>query len=164
MIENNLNAGPPGLIEEQNVVQSSVKGAAGGGRAGRSNRNREKTQQHMASIDGVSVDDALKNVCFTIYCNTNLQLLNTDPYSLVIYYRKLHRCQWRRRYRFYKSYLGTECHSFLYYFINLNIFFILLFSRRGITPSYELVQIEGAIHEPTFRYRVSYNDKDGKCC
>lgn len=38
-----------------------------------------------------------------------------------------------------------------------------LLSRRGITPSYELVQIEGAIHEPTFRYRVSYNDKDGKC-
>lgn len=35
-----------------------------------------------------------------------------------------------------------------------------LLSRRGITPSYELVQIEGAIHEPTFRYRVSYNDKD----
>lgn len=36
-----------------------------------------------------------------------------------------------------------------------------LLSRRGITPSYELVQIEGAIHEPTFRYRVSFNDKDG---
>lgn len=35
-------------------------------------------------------------------------------------------------------------------------------SRRGITPSYELVQIEGAIHEPTFRYRVSFSDKDGK--
>lgn len=35
-----------------------------------------------------------------------------------------------------------------------------LLSRRGITPSYELVQIEGAIHEPTFRYRVSFNDKD----
>lgn len=35
-----------------------------------------------------------------------------------------------------------------------------LLSRRGITPSYELVQIEGAIHEPTFRYRVSYIDKD----
>uniref|UniRef100_A0A1L8DVH6 Putative staufen n=2 Tax=Nyssomyia neivai TaxID=330878 RepID=A0A1L8DVH6_9DIPT len=35
-----------------------------------------------------------------------------------------------------------------------------LLSRRGITPTYELVQIEGAIHEPTFRYRVSYNDKD----
>lgn len=39
-----------------------------------------------------------------------------------------------------------------------------LLSRRGITPSYELVQIEGAIHEPTFRYRVSFGDKDGKCC
>ncbi|XP_037957727.1 interferon-inducible double-stranded RNA-dependent protein kinase activator A homolog [Teleopsis dalmanni] len=33
-------------------------------------------------------------------------------------------------------------------------------SRRGITPTYELVQIEGAIHEPTFRYRVSYNNRD----
>lgn len=28
-----------------------------------------------------------------------------------------------------------------------------LLSRRGITPKYELVQIEGAIHEPIFRYR-----------
>lgn len=36
-----------------------------------------------------------------------------------------------------------------------------LLSRRGITPSYELVQIEGAIHEPTFRYRVAFSDKDG---
>lgn len=27
-----------------------------------------------------------------------------------------------------------------------------LLSRRGITPKYELVQIEGAIHEPIFRY------------
>ncbi|XP_055850180.1 interferon-inducible double-stranded RNA-dependent protein kinase activator A homolog isoform X2 [Episyrphus balteatus] len=35
-----------------------------------------------------------------------------------------------------------------------------LLSRRGITPSYELIQMEGAIHEPTFRYRVSFNDKD----
>lgn len=35
-----------------------------------------------------------------------------------------------------------------------------LLSRRGITPNYELVQIEGAIHEPTFRYRVSFNDKE----
>lgn len=34
-------------------------------------------------------------------------------------------------------------------------------SKRGITPSYELVQIEGAIHEPTFRYRVSFHEKDG---
>ncbi|CAH2018571.1 unnamed protein product [Acanthoscelides obtectus] len=29
-----------------------------------------------------------------------------------------------------------------------------LLSRRGVTPKYELVQIEGAIHEPIFRYRV----------
>lgn len=35
-----------------------------------------------------------------------------------------------------------------------------LLSRRGITPTYDLVQIEGAIHEPTFRYRVTYGNKD----
>lgn len=91
MIENNLNEGPPGLIEteEKNTVPSAVKGASG--KSGR-NRNREKTQQHMASIDGVPIDDALKNVCSTT-CRTNLRLLNTDPYSLVTYYRKLHKCQ-----------------------------------------------------------------------
>lgn len=33
-----------------------------------------------------------------------------------------------------------------------------LLSRRGITPKYELVQIEGAIHEPIFRYRVYLNN------
>ncbi|XP_066997977.1 protein Loquacious isoform X1 [Anabrus simplex] len=33
-----------------------------------------------------------------------------------------------------------------------------LLSRRGTTPRYELVQIEGAIHEPTFRYRVTVAD------
>ncbi|XP_015599642.1 interferon-inducible double-stranded RNA-dependent protein kinase activator A isoform X5 [Cephus cinctus] len=33
-----------------------------------------------------------------------------------------------------------------------------LLSRRGTTPKYELVQIEGAIHEPTFRYRVTVTD------
>jgi RISC-loading complex subunit TARBP2 len=32
-----------------------------------------------------------------------------------------------------------------------------LLSRRGATPKYELVQIEGAIHEPIFRYRVFIN-------
>lgn len=37
-----------------------------------------------------------------------------------------------------------------------------LLSRRGITPTYDLVQIEGAIHEPTFRYRVTFGSKDGK--
>lgn len=36
-----------------------------------------------------------------------------------------------------------------------------LLSRRGITPTYDLVQIEGAIHEPTFRYRVTFGSKDG---
>ncbi|XP_021936441.1 RISC-loading complex subunit tarbp2 isoform X1 [Zootermopsis nevadensis] len=33
-----------------------------------------------------------------------------------------------------------------------------LLSRRGTTPKYELVQIEGAIHEPTFRYRVTVSE------
>lgn len=33
-----------------------------------------------------------------------------------------------------------------------------LLSRRGATPKYELVQIEGAIHEPIFRYRVFINN------
>jgi RISC-loading complex subunit TARBP2 len=36
-----------------------------------------------------------------------------------------------------------------------------LLSRRGTTPKYELVQIEGAIHEPTFRYRVTVSDVVG---
>uniref|UniRef100_A0A182WGL6 DRBM domain-containing protein n=1 Tax=Anopheles minimus TaxID=112268 RepID=A0A182WGL6_9DIPT len=35
-----------------------------------------------------------------------------------------------------------------------------LLSRRGITPQYDLIQVEGAVHEPAFRYRVSYQDKD----
>ncbi|XP_012282651.1 RISC-loading complex subunit tarbp2 isoform X2 [Orussus abietinus] len=33
-----------------------------------------------------------------------------------------------------------------------------LLSRRGTAPKYDLVQIEGAIHEPTFRYRVTVAD------
>lgn len=37
-----------------------------------------------------------------------------------------------------------------------------LLSRRGTTPKYELVQIEGAIHEPTFRYRVTVADVVGE--
>lgn len=36
-----------------------------------------------------------------------------------------------------------------------------LLSRRGTTPKYELVQIEGAVHEPTFRYRVTVADVVG---
>ena len=28
-----------------------------------------------------------------------------------------------------------------------------LYVRRGLTPKYDLVQIEGAVHEPTFKYR-----------
>ena len=36
-----------------------------------------------------------------------------------------------------------------------------LMSRRGTTPKYELVQIEGAVHEPTFRYRVTVADVVG---
>lgn len=38
-----------------------------------------------------------------------------------------------------------------------------LLSRRGTIPKYELVQIEGAIHEPTFRYRVTVADVVGSC-
>lgn len=37
-----------------------------------------------------------------------------------------------------------------------------LLSRRGTAPKYELVQIEGAIHEPTFRYRVTVVDVVGE--
>ncbi|XP_014604999.1 PREDICTED: interferon-inducible double-stranded RNA-dependent protein kinase activator A homolog isoform X4 [Polistes canadensis] len=33
-----------------------------------------------------------------------------------------------------------------------------LLSRRGTIPQYELVQVEGVIHEPTFRYRVTVGD------
>ncbi|XP_015175784.1 PREDICTED: interferon-inducible double-stranded RNA-dependent protein kinase activator A homolog isoform X1 [Polistes dominula] len=33
-----------------------------------------------------------------------------------------------------------------------------LLSRRGTIPKYELVQVEGVIHEPTFRYRVTVGD------
>uniref|UniRef100_A0A182T1H8 DRBM domain-containing protein n=1 Tax=Anopheles maculatus TaxID=74869 RepID=A0A182T1H8_9DIPT len=36
-----------------------------------------------------------------------------------------------------------------------------LLSRRGITPQYDLIQVEGTVHEPAFRYRVSYQNKDG---
>lgn len=39
-----------------------------------------------------------------------------------------------------------------------------LLSRRGITPNYELVQIEGAVHRPMFKYRVSFNDKEAFGC
>ena len=33
-----------------------------------------------------------------------------------------------------------------------------LYVKRGITPKYDLVQIEGAVHEPTFKYRVTVGD------
>ncbi|XP_077289136.1 protein Loquacious-like isoform X1 [Arctopsyche grandis] len=33
-----------------------------------------------------------------------------------------------------------------------------LLARRGTVPKYELVQIEGLIHEPIFRYRVTVSD------
>lgn len=36
-----------------------------------------------------------------------------------------------------------------------------LLARRGTVPKYELVQIEGMIHEPTFRYRVTVADLVG---
>lgn len=38
-----------------------------------------------------------------------------------------------------------------------------LLARRGTVPKYELVQIEGMIHEPTFRYQVTVADLVGKC-
>ena len=33
-----------------------------------------------------------------------------------------------------------------------------LYVRQGITPKYDLVQIEGAVHEPTFKYRVTVGE------
>lgn len=42
------------------------------------------------------------------------------------------------------------------------IFTIYPTISQGLSPTYELIQIEGAVHEPSFRYRVSFGDKDGK--
>ena len=33
-----------------------------------------------------------------------------------------------------------------------------LYVKRGVTPKYDLVQIEGAVHEPTFKYRVTVGE------
>jgi RISC-loading complex subunit TARBP2 len=33
-----------------------------------------------------------------------------------------------------------------------------VYVKRGITPKYDLVQIEGAVHEPTFKYRVTVGE------
>lgn len=33
-----------------------------------------------------------------------------------------------------------------------------LFMPKGIVPKYDLIQIEGAVHEPIFRYRVSVGE------
>jgi len=33
-----------------------------------------------------------------------------------------------------------------------------LYVKQGINPKYDLIQIEGAIHEPTFKYRVSVGE------
>lgn len=33
-----------------------------------------------------------------------------------------------------------------------------LYVRRGLTPKYDLVQIEGEVHEPTFKYRVTIGE------
>lgn len=33
--------------------------------------------------------------------------------------------------------------------------------RRGISPKYDLLQIEGAVHEPTFVYRVTVGEFAG---
>jgi RISC-loading complex subunit TARBP2 len=37
-----------------------------------------------------------------------------------------------------------------------------LYVKKGINPKYDLIQIEGAIHEPTFKYRVSVGELVGK--
>lgn len=34
--------------------------------------------------------------------------------------------------------------------------------KKGINPKYDLIQIEGAIHEPTFKYRVTVGDLVGE--
>ena len=34
--------------------------------------------------------------------------------------------------------------------------------RKGITPKYDLVQIEGAVHDPTFRYKVTVAEFSGE--
>lgn len=34
--------------------------------------------------------------------------------------------------------------------------------RRGISPKYDLLQIEGAVHEPTFVYRVTVGEFIGE--
>lgn len=34
--------------------------------------------------------------------------------------------------------------------------------RRGISPKYDLLQIEGPVHEPTFVYRVTVGEFAGK--
>lgn len=36
-----------------------------------------------------------------------------------------------------------------------------LYVKQGINPKYDLIQIEGAIHEPTFKYRVSVGEVVG---
>ena len=35
--------------------------------------------------------------------------------------------------------------------------------RRGISPKYDLLQIEGAVHESTFVYRVTVGEFSGGC-
>lgn len=36
-----------------------------------------------------------------------------------------------------------------------------LLSKRGKTPTYELLQTEGETHEPTFRYKVTFGTDYG---
>eukprot|EP00095_Tigriopus_kingsejongensis_P006651 snap_masked-scaffold363_size195477-processed-gene-0.8 protein:Tk06651 transcript:snap_masked-scaffold363_size195477-processed-gene-0.8-mRNA-1 annotation:"interferon-inducible double stranded rna-dependent protein kinase activator a homolog" len=33
-----------------------------------------------------------------------------------------------------------------------------LYVKKGMTPNYDLIQIEGAVHEPTFKYRVTVGE------
>jgi dsRNA-specific ribonuclease len=34
--------------------------------------------------------------------------------------------------------------------------------KRQITPKYDLIQIEGSVHEPTFKYRVTVGEYVGE--
>ena len=50
---------------------------------------------------------------------------------------------------------GQRTLLIIYSKFQMFIFFVVqeLYVRRGLTPKYDLVQIEGAVHEPTFKYR-----------
>ena len=56
------------------------------------------------------------------------------------------------------KYLAIYIQFYISYKLLLYVISISL-SRRGMTPKYDLVQIEGAVHEPTFKYRKVNNNK-----